>query len=136
MLHLLDTKIGDVTLPITPLPGGQMAMSPTDLSVGQGSKFVVASNGDAELNQPSGRIITDVLDTAPGEMYVLILQNSVARADDILLFSVAFAGNASGFPVISTTQQANGSITFAIRNVDADTPFNGTLQITFLIVRP
>lgn len=99
------------------------------------SGTAVAVAGAATLNKLAGKITTESLNTAAGGDYILTLTNSQVAATDLVFSSVANGTNTGGEPIVEIVQSSDGSISFEIHNNSTLTAFNGTLIISFIVVK-
>lgn len=107
----------------------------TNLTLDTGTKTAEASAGAATLNKTSGKITTEALTTAAAAAYTLTLTNSAIEADDIVLASVANGTNTAGTPVVGRITPAAGSATIEISNEHASAAFDGTLVISYAVIK-
>lgn len=94
-----------------------------------------ATGGAATLSKMSGVITTASLTTAAGSAYTLTLTNTKVAAADIVLASVQNGSNSQGVPVVGRITPSAGSVTIEIRNEHASQALNGTLKISFAIIK-
>lgn len=113
----------------------QAPFRPDSFSVDQGTKTATATAGAATLAKSAGVVTSEAVTTAAGANYVLTLTNSRVAAADQVFASVANGTNSAGSPVVATVQPAGGSVVITIRNAHASAAFNGTLRVSFLIVK-
>ena len=95
-----------------------------------------AAAGASTLNHPAGVVTSESLATVAGANYTLTVSNNQVLATDIVLSSVALGTSTTGSPVILNTQVTAGQIVFVVRNIHATAAFNGTIVVSFSIVRP
>lgn len=95
----------------------------------------VAAAGAATLAGQAGKITTEALTTVAGAAYTLTLTNAFIAAADIVLFSVANGTNTQGVVVCGLAGPAAGSCVFTVRNEHPSQAFNGTIVISFLVVK-
>lgn len=100
-----------------------------------GTKTASATAGAATLSRYAGVITTESITTAAGSNYTLTLTNTVIAAADQVYASVAFGTNTQGTPYVSTITPAAGSVVIVIKNDHATLAFNGTLKVSFLVVK-
>lgn len=100
-----------------------------------GTKTATATAGAATLNKDSGKITTESLTTAHGSAYTLTLTNSAIAAADMVFASVKFGTATAGTPVVTTIAPAAGSVVIKVHNDHASDDFNGTLVISFMVVK-
>jgi hypothetical protein len=95
-----------------------------------------ATAGAITLNTAAGKVTTESLTTAQNANYTLTLTNSSIAAADLVFASVANGTNTQGTPVLLRVTPAAGSATIVVRNAhDSAQAFNGTLVISFLVVK-
>ncbi len=106
------------------------------LDGGTGSaKTATATAGAATLNKLSGKITTEALTTAAQTNYTLTVTNSTVAAADIVLASFTNGTNSAGSPHIQRITPGAGTITFLVRNSDASAALNGTLVVSFVVIK-
>ena len=99
------------------------------------SGTATASGGAATLNNKAGVVTTESLNTAAAANYTLTLTNDQIAAADIVLVTVGQGTNTGGTPVLTTVTPASGSVAIIVKNDHATTAFNGTLKISFIVVK-
>lgn len=99
------------------------------------TKTASATAGAATLNTPSGVVTSESVSTAASGTYTLTLTNSCIAATDIILASVGNGTNTTGTPSVGPVTPAAGSATIVISNDSTAAAFNGTLKISFVIVK-
>lgn len=104
-------------------------------SINSDSGTASATDGAATLSKMAGVVTTEALTTAAGAAYTLTLTNTAIAAADIVFASVANGTNAQGVPVVGVITPGAGSCTIVVRNEDAAAAFNGTLVISFLVIK-
>lgn len=104
-------------------------------SINSDSGTATAVAGAATLSKMAGKVTTEALTTAAQASYTLTLTNTAIAATDLLFVSVANGTNAAGRPVVNLVTPGAGSATILIGNEDAAAAFNGTLVISFLVVK-
>ena len=105
------------------------------LHVDTGTKTVAATAGAATLNKMSGVVTTEALTTVAGAVYTLTLTNSDIAATDIVLAVVALGTATTGMPTITTITPGAGSVVIKVQNIHASAALNGTLVISFLVLK-
>lgn len=105
------------------------------LSLGKGTKTASATSGAATLNQPSGIITTESLTTAAAAEYTLTLTNSKIAATDIVLAAVGNGSSTTGTPGIGSATVSDGQVIITVSNDAASAAFNGTLKISFVVIK-
>lgn len=105
------------------------------LQVDTGTKTASATAGAATLNKDSGKITTESLTTAAGATYTLTLTSGSITANDLVFASVAFGSASAGMPIVTSVAPASNSVVITILNGHASAAFNGTLKISYLVVK-
>ncbi|WP_053081486.1 hypothetical protein [Methylobacterium aquaticum] len=108
---------------------------PSGIALDDGVKTAAATAGAATLNKLSGKITTEALTTAAGATYTLTVTNSTVAAADIVLASFTNGTNSAGSPHIQRIAPGAGSIVFTLRNSDAAAALNGTLVVSFVVIK-
>ena len=127
-------------LALSQLAGGASAQSPyplrpENLSVGSGVKTATAVAGAVTLNKTSGYIVSESLTTAAGATYTLTITNSAIVAVDTAFASVQMRGSTTGLPHIATVSTSAGALTIVVRNAHASAALNGTISVSFLVIK-
>lgn len=91
--------------------------------------------GAATLNQGAGIVTSEALVTAAGSTYTLTLTNSLIDANTLIMTDVGLGTSNQGAPCVCSVVPAAGSCTIAVKNVDATNAFNGTILVSFFLVR-
>lgn len=94
-----------------------------------------ATAGAATLNAGRGKITSEALTTAAGAVYTLTLTDSRIAAADLVFASVANGTNTQGVPAVGRVSPAAGSVAIEIRNEHASQALNGTLVISFFVIK-
>lgn len=118
--------------------GGGAAVTPisaASLQLDTGTKTATATAGAATLNKMSGKITSEALTTAGLADYTLTLTNSDIAAADIVLVSVGSGTNTQGDIVCGAVKAAAGSVTIVVRNSHATQALNGTIVISFAVLK-
>lgn len=116
---------------------GQTAtFRPLSLAIDGGTKTATATAGAATLNKGSGIITSEALTTAAAGTYTLTITNSAIAATDQVFASVQNGTSTTGLPEVTTVAPGSGTITVVIRNAHASAALNGTIQVTFLDLKP
>lgn len=105
------------------------------LSLGEGTKTASATSGAATLNQPSGIITTESLTTAAAAEYTLTLTNNKIAATDIVLAAVGNGSSTTGTPGIGSATVSDSQVVITVSNDAASAAFNGTLKISFVVIK-
>jgi hypothetical protein len=99
------------------------------------SGTATATAGAATLNKMAGKITSEALTTAAGGDYILTLTNDQVAAADMVFASVANGTNTGGEIFVELVQVSAGSIVMEIHNHSTLTALNGTIVISFLILK-
>lgn len=94
-----------------------------------------AASGAATLNAYSGKITTESLSTAAGATYTLTLTDNGIAAEDGLLVTVGNGTNSAGTPAVANATAKAGSATIVVQNIHASSALNGTLVVTFKVLK-
>ncbi|GAB6842371.1 hypothetical protein HNR00_003579 [Methylorubrum rhodinum] len=120
---------------------GALAQSPAilrppgGLALDGGTKTTTATAGAATLNKLSGKITSEALTTAAGATYTLTLTNSTVAAGDIVFASLANGTNTTGSPGVVRVAPGASSVTITVRNGDAAAALNGTVVVSFMVLK-
>lgn len=120
---------------VTPAAATATNLITTTAKLDTGTKTATASGGAATLNKSAGKITSESLTTAAGASYVLTLTNSAIAAADQVFASVANGTNAQGIPVVSRVTPGSNSVTIAVTNLHASQALNGTIVISFAVLK-
>lgn len=94
-----------------------------------------ATAGAATLAKRRGKITSEALTTAAGANYTLTITNTEAAAADMVFASVANGTNTTeGLSILRVTPGA-GSIVIVVRNAHASAALNGTIVVSFEVVK-
>lgn len=99
------------------------------------SKTASATSGAATLNTPSGTVTSESITTAASGVYTLTLTNSCVAASDIVLVTVGKGTTTTGVASVATVTPAAGSVVIVISNDSTSAAFNGTIIVSFVIVK-
>lgn len=99
------------------------------------SGTATATAGAATLNKMAGVITTESLTTAAGADYTLTLTNSAIAAADMVFASVNNGTNTTVGIAVNRVTPGAGQVVILIRNTHATATLNGTLKISFLVVK-
>lgn len=99
------------------------------------SKVASATAGAATLNTPSGVVTSESITTAAGSDYALTITNSVIAATDIVLASVQTGSNTTAGLAVHEVTPASGSVVIKVRNAHASAALNGTIKVSFVVVK-
>ena len=94
-----------------------------------------ATAGAATLAKASGKITSEALTTAAGALYTLTITNTEVAAVDIILASVAYGTSTTGVPVVTRATATANTITIVIQNIHASAALNGTIVVSFFLVK-
>lgn len=95
-----------------------------------------ATAGAATLNAAgSGVITSESLTTAAGSNYTLTITNNMVAAADVVLASVQLGTSTQGEPLVESITPAAGSVVILVRNNHGSDAFNGTIKVSFLVVK-
>lgn len=114
---------------------GHLVIADGSISAGSGTKTAVATAGAATLDKTSGKITSEALVTAAAATYTLTITNSKIAAADTVFASVAFGTATTGEPSIVTITPGAGSVVIVVKNIHATLAFNGTLVVSFFVVK-
>ena len=120
--------------------GQALAQSPAaitayGLRLDTGTKTATAAAGAATLNKASGVVTTEALSTAAGANYTLALANNTVAPGDQVYASVAYGSATAGTPIIATVRPGAGTVAIVIRNDDAAAALNGTLRVSYFVIK-
>jgi len=107
----------------------------TSMSFGKGAKTATAASGAATLNNTSGKITTAALTTAAAGNYTLTITDSEITAVDQVYASVSLGTATTGTPVITTIAPGSGSVVIIVKNDHATAALNGTLVVSFMVLK-
>lgn len=98
------------------------------------SSTATASGGTATLNKMCGKVTTNSMATSPLNSFTLTINNSTVAAGDMVLATIGNFSTA-GIPILINVTPASGTITCSIFNADTVTSFNGTVVVSFLVIK-
>lgn len=110
------------------LDGGTLRLS-------TGTKTAAATSGAATLNKLAGVITSESLSTAAGASYTLTLTDSQIAAADQVFASVALGTATTGTPTVTTVKPSAGSVVIIVQNVSAAAALNGTIKVSYAVVK-
>lgn len=116
-------------------------LTATNVIVGVGgtinsdSGTATATAGAATLSKMAGVITSEALTTAAGAEYTLTVTNTGVAAADIVLCSVANGTNTTASPSITTVTPGAGSFVVKVLNENTASALNGTIKISFLVIK-
>jgi len=113
----------------------QTPFRPEYLALGTGAKTATATAGAATLSESAGKVTSEALTTAAAATYTLTITNTRVEAGDQAFASVANGTNSAGAPVVQTVTPGNGTLVIVVRNSHASAAFNGTLRVSFLVLK-
>lgn len=105
------------------------------MKLGTGTKTATATAGAATLNKPAGKVTSEALTTAAGATYTLTLTNSQIAAADQVFASVGFGTATAGMPVVTRVKAAAGSVQIVIQNIHASAALDGTIVVSFMVLK-
>ena len=129
--NFTSSTIDGVTLGAT-TPG---PVTTSALHVDTGTKTATASSGAATLNKMAGVITSEALTTAAAATYALTLTNSDVAATDQVFASVQYGSSTTGTPAVATVAPGAGSVVITVQDIHATAALNGTIKISFLVVK-
>jgi hypothetical protein len=94
-----------------------------------------AAAGAATLNKPAGVITSEALTTAGGADYTLTLTNSDIAAGDMVFASVDNGTNTTDSLSVRRITPSAGQVVILIRNTHATLALNGTIKISYFVVK-
>lgn len=107
----------------------------TQFIADSGTKTATATGGAATLAKTSGKITSEALTTAAGADYVLTLTNSAIAAADLVFASVDNGTNTTEGLAINRVTPGAGSVVIRVRNTHASAALNGTVVISFWVLK-
>lgn len=110
-------------------------LAPTSITIDSGTKTATATAGAATLNKNAGVITSESLTTASGAEWALTLTNSTIAAADQVYASVQNGTNTTAMPYITTIAPAAGSVVIKVRNGHASVALNGTVKVSYFVVK-
>ena len=99
------------------------------------SGVATAVAGAATLNQVAGKITSEALTTVAAADYVLTLTSSMISVGDMVYASVANGTNTTEGLAINRVQPAAGSVVIRVRNTHATVALNGTVVVSYSVVK-
>ena len=105
-------------------------------SLNADSGTATATAGAATLSKMAGVVTSESLTTAAAATYTLTITNTACAAADIVFASVAMGTATTGEPVIATVTPGAGSLVILVKNVAAAAALNGTIKVSFMIIKP
>lgn len=104
-------------------------------SINSDSGTAAATAGAATLSKMAGKVTSEALTTAAAASYTLTITNTAIAAADMVFASVAYGTATTGVPVISRVTPGAGSVVIVITNEHASAALNGTIVVSFLVVK-
>ena len=99
------------------------------------SSTATATAGAATLSKMAGVVTSESLTTAAGAAYTLTLTNTVIAATDLVFVSLANGTNTQGTLSVTRVTPGSGSATIIINNIHSADALNGTIKISFLVIK-
>ena len=96
---------------------------------------VTAVAGAATLNKRAGKVTSAALTTAAGNNYTLTLTNSEIVAADLVLVTVDNGTNTTVGIAVHRVTPGAGQVVILIRNTHATVALNGTVKVSFFVVK-
>lgn len=124
-----------VTFSDVTIRSGQTPSINNSLTLGIGTKTATATGGAATLNKSAGVITSESITTAAGSDYTLTLTNSVIATADQVFASAALGGATTGEPCVTSVTPGSGSVVIKVRNIAASAAFNGTIVVSFFVLK-
>lgn len=125
---VLFAGVADAQLAPPPLVVHELALS-------GGTKTATAVAGAATLSKSAGVVTSEALTTAAGGIYTLTLTNANVAAADQVFAGVANGTNTTGLPDILTVTPGAGTVVIVVGNVSTTAAFNGTVKISFMVLK-
>lgn len=112
---------------------GSLVIRDGSISPDTGTATAVA--GAATLNKVTGKITSEALTTAAGATYVLTVTNSEVEAADLVFASADYGTSTAGTLAVADVRPDNGEIVIVVQNIHAANAVNGTIVISFFVVK-
>lgn len=106
-----------------------------DGSISPDTGTATATAGAATLAKVAGKITSEALTTAAAATYTLTLTDTEIEATDLVFASVAYGTSTTGTPAIARVTPAAGSVVIVVQNIHASAALNGTIVISFFVVK-
>jgi hypothetical protein len=136
MKRILLAALAVATLFLSPaLAAGPYAFRPQAIAIDSGTKTAAATSGAATLNKSAGVITSEALTTAAAASYTLTLTDSQVAAGDQVFASVQYGTSTTGTPVITKITPGAGSVVIVVQNIHASAALNGTIKISFFVLK-
>lgn len=104
-------------------------------SINADSGTAAATGGAATLSKMAGKITSEALTTAAGADYTLTLTNTTVAATDMIFASVDNGTNTTAGLAVGRVTPGAGSAVILIRNTHATVALNGTIVISFFVLK-
>lgn len=106
-----------------------------DGSISPDTGTATATAGAATLTKVAGKITSEALTTAAAATYTLTLTDTEIEATDLVFASVAYGTSTTGTPAIARVTPSAGSCVIVVQNIHASAALNGTIVISFFVVK-
>lgn len=108
----------------------------SSLKSDSGTKTAAATAGAATLNKTAGVITSEALTTAAGATYTLDITNSTAATADQVFASVQYGTATAGSPAVTTVSTATaGHVIIVVQNIHASAALDGTIKVSYLVMK-
>lgn len=104
-------------------------------SVSPENGTATAAAGAATLNKSAGVITSEALTTAAGADYALTLTSSKIAAGDMVFASVDNGTNTTEGLSVQRVSPSAGQAIIRVRNTHATVALNGTIKVSFLVIK-
>lgn len=105
------------------------------LRLDEGTKTATATAGAATLNKSAGVVTSEALSTAAGASYTLTITDSQIAAADQVYASVRYGTSTAGTPTVTLVTPGAGSAVVIVQNVHASAALNGTIKVSFFVLK-
>lgn len=106
-----------------------------DGSISPDTGAATATAGAATLHKVAGKITSEALSTAAAANYTLTLTNNKIEATDLVFASVAYGSASAGTPAVCRVTPAAGSVVIVLQNVHSANALNGTIVVSYFVVK-
>lgn len=120
-----------LSLILVPAPAFAQSSLPRASSHGTAT----ATAGAATLNAATGTVTSESVTTAAGAAYTLTLTNDHVAANSVVVATVDNGTNTTAGIEVGRVTPAAGSATILVWNRHASAALNGTIKISFVVVR-
>lgn len=120
--------LGNVTL-------DQVTFAVGATGINSDSGTATASSSAATLNKMAGKITSESLTTAAAAAETLTITSDKVAAADMVMCSVANGTNTQGIPMVGLVTPAAGSFTVTVENQHASEALNGTVVVSYVVVK-